>query len=48
MANYLSNSERSKLEDIRNIEGSNYGIHACGYYDPVFLGYHRLMVRLAK
>jgi hypothetical protein len=33
---------------MRNIEGSNYGIHANGYYDPAFLCYHRLFTKLQK
>lgn len=33
---------------MRNLEGSNYGIHSVGYYDPVFLCYHRLIIKMQK
>lgn len=48
MNNYLSNSEKSRLEEMRNLEGSNYGVHSVGYYDPAFLCYHRLIVKIQK
>ena len=44
ISDYLNNSEKSKLEDMRKLEGSNYGIHSIGYYDPVFIFLHRLQV----
>lgn len=33
---------------MRKIEGSNYGIHPIGLYDPSFLFLHRLLLRLQK
>lgn len=33
---------------MRKIEGSNYGIHPLGLYDPAFLFLHRLLLRLQK
>jgi len=33
---------------MRKIEGSNYGIHPIGLYDPAFLFMHRLLIRVQK
>lgn len=44
LGEYLGQSERNKLEEMRKLEGSNYGIHGMGYYDPVFILLHRLQV----
>ena len=48
IAEFLSHSQTNKLEEMRKIEGSNYGIHPVGLYDPAFLFLHRLLVRLQK
>jgi hypothetical protein len=45
---FIGNSHVNKLEDMRKIEGSNYGIHTVGLYDPALLFLHRLLVRLQK
>jgi hypothetical protein len=48
IAEMLSNPQINKLEEMRKIEGSNYGIHGVGLYDPAFLFLHRVLVRLQK
>lgn len=44
----ISNSQSNKLEEMRKIEGSNYGVHLLGLYDSPFLFLHRLLLRLQK
>ena len=44
----MSNTQTNKLEEMRKIEGSNYGIHPIGLYDPAFLFTHRLLIRIQK
>jgi hypothetical protein len=45
---FISGSQTNKLEEMRKIEGSNYGIHVLGLYDPAFLFLHRLLLRLQR
>ena len=33
---------------MRRVEGSNYGIHIVGLYDPAFLFLHRVLTRLGR
>ena len=44
LSDYLSSPDKSKLEEMRKLEGSNYGIHCIGYYDSVFIFLHRFQV----
>lgn len=48
LVEFLGGSASNKLEEMRKIEGSNYGIHAVGLYDPLFLFLHRLLLRLQR
>lgn len=48
VAELLAVPQSNKLEEMRKIEGSNYGIHPVGMYDPAFLFLHRLLVRAQK
>lgn len=42
---FLMHSEKNKLEEMRKLEGSNYGVHSIGFYDPLLLTLYRLLVR---
>jgi fused len=48
LAELVSNPHINKLEEMRKIEGSNYGVHLVGLYDPAFLFLHRLLLRLQR
>lgn len=48
LSEFLGNNQNNKLEEMRKLEGSNYGLHFIGIYDPAFLFIHRLLVRLHK
>lgn len=48
LSDFLSNHQANKLEEMRKLEGSNYGLHFIGLYDPAFLFIHRFLVRLHK
>lgn len=44
----VSSPQVNKLEEMRKVEGSNYGVHLLGLYDPSFLFLHRLVLRLQR
>ena len=48
VSEFISGSQVSKLEEMRRVEGSNYGIHIVGLYDPAFLFLHRMITRLGR
>mgnify|MGYP003689945305 CR=1 FL=1 len=41
---YLSNPGHNKLEEMRKLEGSNYGVHLVGFYDSCVVFLHRVIV----
>ena len=45
---FISNSSTNKLEEMRKIEGSNYGLHIVALYDPMFLFLHRLLIKAQR
>lgn len=40
----LSNPQTNKIEEIRKVEGSNYGCHLVGFYDYPVSFLHKLLV----